>query len=70
MRIIQRAILESIGLTSPGVDANHPDHSWDNTLLSNNLCGKESAGAAFFLASDDVLGTKWLLGEGPAKCKN
>ena len=70
IRSIQRAILESLGLTPPEGDANHPDHSWDNTLLSNNPGGKGSAGATFFLASDDVLGLKQLLGEGPAKSKN
>ena len=63
IRSIQRAILEAIGLTPPHGDPFHPDHSWDNTLLSNNFGGRKSAGATFFLASDDKMAIKKLLGE-------
>ena len=63
IRSIQRAILETIGLTPPHGDLFHQDHSWDNTLLSNNFGGLKSAGATFFMASDDKVAIKELLGE-------
>lgn len=62
IRDIQRTILESLGLTPPEGKANHPEHSWDNTLLSHNSGGRKSAGATFFMASDDKIAIKKLLG--------
>ena len=63
IRDIQRTILESMGLTPPEGNANHPKHSWDNTLLSNNSGGRKSAGATFFMASDDKIAIRYLLGK-------
>jgi hypothetical protein len=64
IRDIQRAILESLGLTPPEGDANNPKYSWDNTLLSNNTGGLNSAGATFFMSSDDKAAVEELLGAG------
>jgi hypothetical protein len=62
IRSIQRTILSTVGITSPNGNGSDPAYSKDNTLMSFNNGSLNSAGATFFLTSDDQSALKAVFG--------
>lgn len=62
IRSIQQVILEVVGVTAPNGNGGDPAFSKDNTLMSLNPGGLNSAGATFFLTADDQAALQALFG--------
>lgn len=62
IRSIQQVILETVGVTAPNGESADPAFSKDNTLMSSNPGGLNSAGATFFLTADDQAALQALFG--------
>ena len=66
IRSIQQVILEAVGVTAPNGNGGDPAFSKDNTLMSFNPGGLNSAGATFFLTADDQAALQALFGASAA----